>query len=118
MRAVSMQCMIRRSENSAELLERGLTGEQLSEARHEWPESLVTHVGNSAVPIGTLVEERHRPVLHRIRLQSPVETAGFACSAEEREQRLSDSGDEEQAVATLRRADVRGREAHAEVGCP
>ena len=57
MRAVSMQCIIRPSENSAELRECGLTGEQLAEAGHKRPESLVSHVGNAPVPIGALSEK-------------------------------------------------------------
>src|SRR5436853_547990 len=89
--------------------------EEFAELGHERVESFLAHVRNRPVPVATLVEERHSPSLHGIRLQNSVEAARFAGRAEKCEQGLREGRYEEQAVSTIGTANVGGREPHPEV---
>src|SRR5204863_7234524 len=67
------------------------------------------------VPETTLLVERQRTSFDGVHLEHAVEPAAFASSSEKGEQRMSDGAEEQQAVATVRAANVRRRQSHPEV---
>src|SRR6266581_61272 len=83
--------------------------------RHQRDESLVAHVWNRVIPKASLLIERQRTPLDGIRLQRSVEAAAFTRRAEEHEQGIGERREKEQPIAARRGADMRGRQAHAEV---
>ena len=74
---------------------------------HEGDETLLTHVRKCAVPVTTLIEERHRPRFDGIRLENAIEPARLSGSAELCEQALRHRGDAEMKSSRSRRSGLR-----------
>src|SRR6202044_2728016 len=103
------------SNNPENLAEDGLLPDDAIEGGHERLEPIVAHRGDAVVPVEPLAVERVRAALDGVDLEVSVEARLLAGGAEQRQERVGDGGEQQQAISPARVADVRGRQAHPEV---
>ena len=84
-----------------------MSGNDFSRLCHECEEALLTHVRKCAVPVATLIEERHRPRFGGIGLENATRSALLSRSAELSEQALRAGGDGAMKTSRSRRSGLR-----------
>src|ERR1700687_3095579 len=88
--------------------------EKLPELRCERLQLVLLHHRKRAVVVRPLEEERMRPFLGCVRLETPVEAHGLSGRTEQCDERGRDGAQKEQTVPARWVADACGREAHPE----